>query len=331
MPSDVVAPPTTRAATRDLGLGLILPTFPQRRAQLPTATALATLCRAAEDAGATGLWACDHLYWHSPTLECMSTVALAALSTDRALVGPCVLQLPLRGAPEVAKQAASLQHLSGGRMVLGVGVGTHAGEYEAAGIPFSQRGRRLDTSIDELRRAWGRDAATPDSTDGYRQLPIGPAVPIWVGGSSEVALRRAAVKADGWIPLFLSPDEYAAAIGRLDKEVERAARDPRHIDRGLAVFVAVGDEERAEDGLGWMSSLYGLPARAFARHLVSGDARSCATTLLRYFEAGAGHIAVFVTDDDPLVQFEDLAGEVADLLFDPNRTVPEADGQVAQR
>lgn len=103
-------------------------------------------------------------------------------------------------------------------------------------------------------------------------------------------------------------------MARLDKEAERAARDPRQIDRALAVFVAVGDQGRAEDGLQWMSSLYGLPARAFARHLVSGEARSCAATLLRYFEAGARHLAVFVTDDDPLVQFEELAGEVADLL-----------------
>ncbi len=84
--------------------------------------------------------------------------------------------------------------------------------------------------------------------------------------------------------------------------------------RAVVVFVGVGGDEAGRRGLEWMSSLYGLPARSFARHLVTGDARRCAAALGRYVEAGAQHVAVFVTDDDPLVQFEDLAGEFAGLV-----------------
>ena len=170
------------------GLGLVLPTFPQHRTTLPDAEELGATCRAAEDAGAAALWACDHLFWHGPALEAMTALAVAATATRRAAIGTCVLQLPLRHPPAVAKQAAALQHLSGGRMVLGVGVGTHRGEYDAAGVDFATRGRRLDEGIATLRRAW----ASPG--DGsYAQLPAPAPVPVWVGGSSEAApaARRA--------------------------------------------------------------------------------------------------------------------------------------------
>jgi alkanesulfonate monooxygenase SsuD/methylene tetrahydromethanopterin reductase-like flavin-dependent oxidoreductase (luciferase family) len=291
------------------GIGLILPTFPQRRAELPTAGALAAVCRGAEAAGASALWACDHLYWHSPALETMSALGVAASSSTTATVGSCVLQLPLRHVPSVAKEAAALAHLSGGRLVLGVGVGSHPGEYEAAGVDFAGRGRRLDEGIDALRRAW-----TPVPGARYAQLPAAGPVPVWVGGSSEAALRRAGRRGDGWIPLFVAPEEYGAALDRLDKETDRAGRDPAALSRAVVVFVAVGGDGAGERGLEWMASLYGLPARSFVRHLVTGDARHCATALSRFVEAGAHHVAVFVADDDPLVQFEDLAGEFAGLV-----------------
>jgi alkanesulfonate monooxygenase SsuD/methylene tetrahydromethanopterin reductase-like flavin-dependent oxidoreductase (luciferase family) len=222
------------------------------------------------------------------------------------------LQLPLRHAPSVAKQAAALAHLSGGRLVLGVGVGTHPGEYAAAGIEFTTRGRRLDEAIDILRRAW-----TVSPGERYAQLPGVDPIPVWVGGSSEAALRRAGRRGDGWIPLFVPPDEYAVALGRLDKEAERAGRDPATVTRATVVFVSVGSSDADGRGLSWMSSLYGLPARSFARHLVAGSARRCAAALVRFAEAGAQHVAVFVTSDDPLAQFEELAGEFVNLTGAP--------------
>jgi alkanesulfonate monooxygenase SsuD/methylene tetrahydromethanopterin reductase-like flavin-dependent oxidoreductase (luciferase family) len=306
-------------------LGLILPTFPQDGAGLPSGAALGELCRRAEAGGAGALWACDHIYWHGPALEALSALAVAALATSRAAIGTCILQLPLRHAPTVAKEAASLAHLSQGRLVLGVGVGTHPGEYAAAGVAFGARGRRLDEGIDTLRRAW-----TVSPRERYAQMPAAGPIPVWVGGSSEAALRRAARCGDGWIPLFVPPHEYAAAMGRLDKEAERAGRDPSTVARATVAFVSVGGSGAGERGLAWMGSLYGLPARSFERHLVVGDARSCARALARFTEAGAGHVAVFVTCDDPLVQFEDLAGEFAGLIASPltPSTAPAAVGEV---
>jgi alkanesulfonate monooxygenase SsuD/methylene tetrahydromethanopterin reductase-like flavin-dependent oxidoreductase (luciferase family) len=289
-------------------LGLVLPTFPQGAGAPLDAAALADACRRAEAAGAGALWACDHLYWHGPALEALAALGVAATATSRATVGTCVLQLPLRHAPSVAKEAATLSHLANGRLVLGVGVGTHPGEYAAAGSDFATRGPRLDAGIDALRAAWA-----PETQGRYAQLPAPAPIPIWIGGSSEAALRRAARRGDGWIPLFLDPAEYRGAMERLDKEADREGRDPQGVARAIVAFASVGDDDAAERGLAWMGSLYGLPARSFARHLVAGDARCCAQALARYAEAGAQHVALFLTADTPLVQFEDLAGEFAGL------------------
>src|SRR6185437_5714934 len=159
---------------------------------------LVETCRAAEAAGAGALWAVDHLFWPSPMLECLTTLTVAATATRTATLGTCVLQLPLRRPAAVAKQAAALQLLSGGRFVLGVGAGSHPGEYEMAGVDFGDRGRQMDVGIAEVRAAWA-SAGEPDVD--YRQEPAPAPVPLWVGGSSDAARRRAARAADGWVPL----------------------------------------------------------------------------------------------------------------------------------
>ncbi len=319
--------PLERSDTDPGPIGLILPTFTQdtvppwadRSAPCPPsagqpAADLAAVCRAAEQAGATALWACDHLFWHGPSLECLVALTVAATATERVTLGSCVIQLPLRSASAVAKQAASVQTLSGGRLVLGVGVGSHAGEYVQAGVDYHRRGRLLDAGILELRRSWasgqGVERGDVDDTGAahYRQLPAPPPVPVWAGGSSEAALRRAATLADGWMPLFLSTTEYAAAIERLAKEVDRAGRPAGSVTPSMVLFVSIDDDGTVarQRGTEWMASLYGIPARAFERHLVHGTAAEVAGVVAAFRAAGAEHVVVYVTADRPMDQFERL-------------------------
>jgi alkanesulfonate monooxygenase SsuD/methylene tetrahydromethanopterin reductase-like flavin-dependent oxidoreductase (luciferase family) len=244
----------------------------------------------------------------------MVALTVAATATRRVTLGSCVIQLPLRSAPAVAKQAASLQTLSGGRLVLGVGVGSHAGEYEQSGVDYHRRGRLLDASILELRRAWssGQGVARGDVGDSggarYRQLPAPRDIPVWAGGSSEAALVRAATLADGWMPLFLTPTEYGEATERLAKEVAGAGRPAGSVVPSMVLFISVDDDAptaRAR-GTAWMSSLYGIPARAFDRHLVHGTAAEVADVVASFRRAGAEHVVVYVTADRPMKQFERL-------------------------
>jgi alkanesulfonate monooxygenase SsuD/methylene tetrahydromethanopterin reductase-like flavin-dependent oxidoreductase (luciferase family) len=319
-----------RPATPLGPIGLILPTFVQDTrppwvsgsdrvdpASPDPLTHLADVCREAEQLGATALWTCDHLFWHGPSLESMVVLSIAATATDGCLLGTCVIQLPLRQAAAVAKQAATLQILSRGRLVLGVGVGSHAGEYEQSGIDYHRRGLLLDAGITELRRSWATGRATggvgATGPDRYRQLPEPLPVPVWVGGSSESALRRAAVLADGWMPLFLNPTEYGQAVGRLAKEVERAGRAADEVTPSMVLFVSVDDDTTLarRRGTAWMSSLYGIPAKAFERHLVSGSADEVADVVATYRNTGAEHVAVYVTADQPLEQFDRLVSALS--------------------
>jgi alkanesulfonate monooxygenase SsuD/methylene tetrahydromethanopterin reductase-like flavin-dependent oxidoreductase (luciferase family) len=264
-----------------------------------SAEALSELCRRAEATGADSLWAVDHLFWPHPINECLTTLAVAAAVTRRPTLGSCVLQLPLRHPAAVAKQAVGLQHLSGGRFVLGLGVGSHEGEYVRAGVDFHVRGRLMDEGIAALHDSWADDPSSK-----YGMEPYAAPIPVWIGGSSAAARRRAATVGDGWVPLFLTPDEYAVAIPKLRRETEEAGRPADAVDTAVVVFVRVGPEEVAyQDGLRWLSDLYGLPARAFERHLVAGPTEDCAATLGRFVEAGAGHIVVMVAGTDAVSQF----------------------------
>ena len=170
-------------------------------------------------------------------------------------------------------------------------------------------------AIGELHRAWGSgagrgrgDITSADATERYRQLPAPAPVPVWVGGSSEAALRRAAHLADGWMPLFLSVDEYGDAVERLAKEADAVGRHAGAVTPAMVLFVSLDEDcsRGVAKGTGWMGSLYGLPPKAFDRHLVAGTPDEVAAKVAEYRSAGAEHVAVYVTDDRPLDQFERL-------------------------
>ena len=300
-------------------LGLILPTIPWR--EVPgrqrstvgatngptpgTTETLRRIAKAAEDAGATGLWACDHLFWHQPLLEPLTSLAVAATASNSATIGTCVLQLPMRQPAVVARQASTLQVLTAGRFVLGLGVGSHRGEYEAAQVDYSHRGRLMDEGIDALLRAWGSSGNTDDR---YRSEPATPRIPIWLAGTSDAAVARTARVADGWVPLFIPPPEYRSARGHLLDLAADEGRDPAAIDTSVVAMVCTGDsaEVARKEGTAWLSDLYGVPPKAFDRHLIAGTPEDCAAGIADYHDAGANHVVVMIAADETLDHFGPL-------------------------
>jgi alkanesulfonate monooxygenase SsuD/methylene tetrahydromethanopterin reductase-like flavin-dependent oxidoreductase (luciferase family) len=297
-------------------LGLILPATLQE--ELPdengitsgstpsTARNVAELFRRAEATGADSLWVVDHLYWPHPINECLTTLAIGAGATQRPTLGSCILQLPLRHPPAVAKQVTALQHLSGGRFILGVGVGSHPDEYVRAGVDYHRRGRLMDEGIAKLREAWaGADSAADPAAARYRQLPPSPRVPLWIGGSSPAARQRAAAVGDGWAPLFMTPDAYEPALRALRQETEAAGRHPDAVEPAVVIFARVGpDDEAPARGAEWLADMYGVPPKAFERHLVAGEPEGCAAALGQFVEAGARHIIVMVAGTGSVGHFE---------------------------
>lgn len=218
-------------------IGAKLPDF----GPITRSTSLGECARSGEDAGFDSLWVSDHVVMPSvststypfsaegrmtwdptePWYEAVVTMATAAAVTHRVEIGAAVLIAPVRNPIVLAKQVATLDVLSGGRMALGVGVGWLAEEFEALGAPFESRGRRLDDWIDIMRDCW---TGTPGAwdTDQYR-LPEGmiceprPAhrVPIVIGGLSKAAFRRVARRGDGWLGFMtadaVEPEQVTAA------------------------------------------------------------------------------------------------------------------------
>jgi alkanesulfonate monooxygenase SsuD/methylene tetrahydromethanopterin reductase-like flavin-dependent oxidoreductase (luciferase family) len=162
----------------------------------------------------------------------------------------------------------------------------------------------MDEGVAGLRRAWaGPDEGGAD----YVQEPTSAPIPLWFGGASPAARRRAAALGDGWVPLFLAPDEYGTALAALRRETAEAGRDPEAVQAGVVVFACVGDDDQAPvRGAQWLSELYRLPPKAFHRHLVAGSPETCATALGRYADAGARHILVMVAGSPAVEHFGQL-------------------------
>jgi probable F420-dependent oxidoreductase len=249
---------------------------------LPARLGLTTMARRLEEAGFASLWLSDHIVqpetitsrypfsadrratWPTddPWYDAVVSMAMIAAVTERVEVGVAVLVLPLRHPVELAKQVATIDALSAGRTVLGVGAGWQAEEFAALGVPFEDRGRRTDEWLALLRDCWtGRPAAT---SGGLYELPAGVLCfptpvrrpPLLVGGMSPAAFRRAAA-ADGWLALqpagLLDLEPLAAGVAA----VREAADEPMRLRFVLRITLSSGltDEVAALlpelDGLGF--------------------------------------------------------------------------------
>jgi probable F420-dependent oxidoreductase len=178
------------------------------------AAELVQVTLACEAAGFDYVAVCDHVAVPTAQAESMSTEwwdTIATLSylaavTERVRLLSHVYVLPYRHPLMVAKAWATLDALSGGRAILGVGAGHVEGEFDALGVPFGARGRLLDEAIDAVRSAFADEFPIHRGEHwqfeglGQRPRPVQPSLPIWVGGSSKAAMRRAAERGDGWLP-----------------------------------------------------------------------------------------------------------------------------------
>jgi probable F420-dependent oxidoreductase len=168
-----------------------------------------------------------------------------------------ILILPQRQTALVAKQAATLDVLCGGRLRLGVGVGWNEAEYVALGQDFHSRGRRIEAQIGLLRRLWTEPLVDySDEWDtipnaGINPLPTQQPIPIWLGGDSEPVLRRAVRLAEGWLPLTRSLESFEAALGRLDSYLAEAGRTREEVGIEPRMNLTGGPDEWAQAAGAW--------------------------------------------------------------------------------
>jgi probable F420-dependent oxidoreductase len=279
----------------------------------------------AEELGYDSIWAGEHLSFHNPILDLGVALAAFATVTKSMRIGAAVVLLPLRHPSLVAKQAASLDYLSGGRLVLGVGVGGEGEkDFEAAGVDVRERGARADESMAALRALFGPAPASFSgrfhSFDGVELAPRSPrpdGPPILVGGRSPAAQRRAGLLGDGWLPYLVSARRYAAGVEAVRDHARAAGRDPDALEHVLVTFARVGDDGPAvrEQVREHLSQRYRMRfAPHHVEHLcIAGTPEECAARLRAYEDAGVRHVSFNpAADGDLLDQVERLRG-VADL------------------
>jgi probable F420-dependent oxidoreductase len=257
----------------------------------------------AEAMGYDSIWLAGHLFWFRPTADVLSSMAWVARGTSRVKVGSAILLLPLYNALTVAKSMAQLDVLSGGRLILGVGVGgEEEAEFRAAGVDVHRRGRIMDEQLELLRRLWERpreawSSASYELTERLELLPrpVQARLPIWVGGRSQAARRRAARIGDGYFPHLVTPDQW----GRMRREVlgllAAAGRDADGFAFPAVVFVCQGStraEARAQ-AIAEIEYTYGLDGSPIVdRYYILGDASECRERFQEYIDAGVRHFVV---------------------------------------
>ena len=237
------------SAPRALDVGVHLPQY----GRVASPEAITRAARHAEELGFRDVWVSDHTVhpaaqsYPSPYLyDPLVTLTWAAAVTERVRLGTSVLVVPSHEPVGLANRLASIDNLSGGRLVVGAGVGWSEAEYVAVGRDFRTRGRRLDEALELLRAAWSEDPVTFHGEftdlDEIRVLPK-PAgsIPIWIGGGSDAAYRRAIRHGDGFQVIGVTPDEAAPVVDRLRQarpEPEftislRTGWDPQGMDPGV--------------------------------------------------------------------------------------------------
>lgn len=251
---------------------------------------LVEVARAADGAGFAYIASCDHVAiprrlaaamgttWYDP----VATLAFLAGVTERVRLLSHVAVVGLRHPLLSAKQYATLDHLSGGRLILGVGAGHVREEFEALEADFERRGAVLDECVDALRTALGSDEFPSHHGKSYdfeglgqRPRPAQARVPLWIGGSSPAAVRRAAVRGDGWLPQGDPRDRLPAQIARLRRWQEEAGVTGPFTVGAIAEPLYVGEP-------GW----------DVGRRTVSGRPEVLAESLREYAAMGVGQIQV---------------------------------------
>lgn len=307
-------------------LGIILP----NSGPFADPGAVLAVAEAAEAMDYSALWTADHLvlpiesattypYLRGakirlepthPFLEPLIALAGVATRTRRIGLGISVYLAALRHPIVVAKQVASLDQLSGGRVILGVGAGWIPEEYETLGIPFAERGRVLDDHIAAMRTLWRdeqpRHAGAYYRFDnlGFEPKPVRCDVPIWVGGNSVAARRRAARQGDGWHVIDLPMGELEAGMAALARECRAQGRPPEAVSTSIRAQIALTEAHVAE-----------------ADRLVplTGPVEEILADLRRYRALGVAHVALwpagrFDRADSYITAMERLAREIVQPL-----------------
>ena len=271
---------------------------------LPRIDELVEFVELVDRCGYDSLWVGDHISFPVPIFDPFLQLAQAAVVSRRLTLGTSVLLLPLRHPTPVAKQAITLDHLTEGRLILGVGVGGEfPKEYAACGVPHNERGARLSEGVTVLRKFFSGEAVSHAGKfyGPFEDVPMRPpprqagGPPIWFAGRKEPALRRIGRLGDGFLAYVITPGMYKAALGTIVAAAVEAGRAPMKFGTGHLLFTRLDrDYETALDrATETLSVRYAMDFRkAAARYCALGTPQQVADRIREFHAAGVRHIAL---------------------------------------
>lgn len=277
---------------------------------------LVDLAVRAEAHGFASVWTSEHLInvdyvrariGDRPYFHPLAMLSAISSRTQSIALGTSVLVLPFHHPLDIAKYIATLDQLSGGRVILGVGVGNVREEFDVLGVPWEKRGALTDEALDVMRAVWTQESAehigpqwrfndvhTSPKPYGGRRLPI------WVGGMSEAALRRVARAGDGWHPTGLTPDELRGQLTELRAVTQALGRDAENLDICMRFNLALDNVEVTEVEL---------------RSTIDGyDAARIVEVASAYAAAGVTHFIYALNSHEPDVLNSTVDALARDLL-----------------
>ena len=279
---------------------------------------IARWAKRAEALGYESLWTQEAITGGVPILEPVTLLSYLAGITERVRLGTSVIVAPLRNPVQLAKSLASLDHLSAGRLVVGLGLGGNPNDMPPFGISPEKRVRRFTEIIEVMKALWTQPEAHFQGEfwqlDGIKMEPKPvqkPHPPIWLGARHNNALKRAVRHADGWMGAGSSTTEsFVAGVGQVKMYLEESGRDPESFAISKRVYVAVdNDEKRAERRLKeWFGNRYGNADMA-SQVSIWGSTAKVTEELARVTDAGAEMVLLNPAFDD-MEHLEALAQEV---------------------
>ncbi len=312
---------------REIQFGVALKNFTLHPEQ-PKIDEILTYATRAEALGFHSTWAWDHILLGSkrpfPFLESLSTLTAVAMRTTRVQVGTGILVLPLRNPTILAKTLATLDHISRGRLVLGMAAGWYEREFEACGIPFRKRGAIFVQHVQILKRLWTEEHVD-GTVDGYTfqraaMLPKPvqrPRPPMLFGGYVDAVLRRIVRHGDGWLTYFYTAESFRKTWRKILDLAAEQGRDPGELRNAhqLPIYVARSYEE-ADRGIREFIGQYFDVApwsESTADSAIRGTPEQCAEQLAAHIDAGLEHI-VFVPYQYSLDQLDVIARDIIPRL-----------------
>jgi alkanesulfonate monooxygenase len=296
--------------------------------EMPDPGALLAYGEKVEELGYDSLWVWDHILLgvqpNFPIMDSLTTLTSIAARTKRLKLGTGILVLPLRNPVALAKQLATMDQFSGGRLIMGMASGWYKREFDAMGIPFEKRGKLMDENLEILRRLW-----TEEKVDGtymshnisaavmYPKPVQQPQIPILIGGYVDKVLQRAATTGDGWLTYFYEPKNFTKSWDKIRNFAREAGKDPDTLLNASQLPIIVGRSKEAvrDDMMEWLNNEWDFPSHSDCTResAIMGTVDECVAQLREHIAVGVQKI-IFVPYKYRADQVEIIAKEIIPQL-----------------